>query len=62
MPIDVFAELLLFDMAKIPGFDDLEIQSLLEPEKKRVAETIRAMEESEDEDHGLDPTPDADQE
>jgi hypothetical protein len=28
----------------------LEIQSLLEPEKKRVVETMRAAEESEDED------------
>lgn len=37
----------------------LEIQSLLEPEKKRMAETIRAVEESEDEDDspGSPPVP-----
>lgn len=35
----------------------LEIQSLLEPEKKRVAETIRAAEESEDEEDRLQSPP-----
>jgi len=35
----------------------LEIQSLLEPEKKRVVETIRAEEESEDEDDRLQSPP-----
>ena len=35
----------------------LEIQSLLEPEKKRVVETIRAEEESEDEDDQLQSPP-----
>jgi hypothetical protein len=35
----------------------LEIQSLLEPEKKRVVETMRAEEESEDEDDRLQSPP-----
>jgi hypothetical protein len=35
----------------------LEIQSLLEPEKKRVVETMRAKEESEDEDDRLQSPP-----
>ena len=35
----------------------LEIQSLLEPEKKRVVETIRAEQESEDEDDRLQSPP-----
>jgi hypothetical protein len=35
----------------------LEIQSLLEPEKKRAAETIHARDESEDEDVGLQSPP-----
>ena len=35
----------------------LEIQSLLEPEKKRVVETMRADEESEDEDDRLQSPP-----
>ena len=35
----------------------LEIQSLLQPEKKRVVETMRAEEESEDEDDRLQSPP-----
>ena len=35
----------------------LEIQSLLEPEKKRVAETIQVADESEDEDAELQSPP-----
>jgi hypothetical protein len=35
----------------------LEIQSLLEPEKKRVVETMRVEEESEDEDDRLQSPP-----
>jgi hypothetical protein len=35
----------------------LEIQSLLEPEKKRVVETMRVQEESEDEDDRLQSPP-----
>jgi len=35
----------------------LEIQSLLEPEKKRVVETMRAEEESKDEDDRLQSPP-----
>jgi hypothetical protein len=35
----------------------LEIQSLLEPEKKRVVETMRAEEETEDEDDRLQSPP-----
>jgi|GEM_PF-784965 len=35
----------------------LEIQSILEPEKKRVVETMRAEEESQDEDDRLQSPP-----
>jgi hypothetical protein len=35
----------------------LEIQSILEPEKKRVVETMRAEQESEDEDDRLQSPP-----
>jgi flagellar basal body-associated protein FliL len=35
----------------------LEIQSILEPEKKRVVETMRAQQESEDEDDRLQSPP-----
>ena len=39
------------------GAAALEIQSLLEPEKKRVVETMRVAEEAEDEDDRLQSPP-----